>query len=454
MRDGDTICAPATPRGDGAVGMLRLSGPEALALCLQASGKRARDLPPRRMVAARLRDPGCGATVDRVLLCHMAAPASYTGEPVVEVFGHGGQLNMERLLDLFLRLGARLARPGEFTRRAFLNGKLSLEQAEAVAMVIGARSERALQNAQALLDGALGQQVRALHQDLVQLAARLEAAVDFADDLDGELPAGRLGRRCDDARQRLERLQGTERHAAALGELVVALVGPANAGKSSLFNQLLGRDRALVDPEPGTTRDYLEAEVSWGGLRVTLVDTAGLRAPDLEAALERRGRQLATPLLGRSQLLVAVLDLQRQEPDTPPPAGLPEAVPVLQAANKLDLCPPSRRRALKRCPSVVATSALTGEGVPQLREAIVAQLSQQLPDGEALVVTARRHRLALAAAREELARARGALSRQLPPEIVVEHVNAAMAQLDGITGRHLADEAVLDAIFSEFCLGK
>ncbi len=455
----ETICAIATPRGDGAVGMLRLSGPHALELSLRASGKVPGDLSPRRMVAARLKDPESGVTLDRVLLCHMAAPASYTGEQVVEVFGHGGQLNMERLLSLFLRLGARLAEPGEFTRRAFLNGRMDLDRAEAVAQVISARSEQALDNAQALLGGALGKQVLALEAELLQLVARLEAAVDFAEDLQGntELSNSGLDAAHTHALGQIDALAQTYQRAGALEDLSVALIGPANAGKSSLFNQLLGRTRALVDESPGTTRDYLEGEVNWDGMRITLVDTAGSRGP-LEdgSTLERRGRKLAAGVLSRCRLLIRVLDLTNGDlPDDGLPVLSP-TIPLLLVANKQDIAPTRRLAEFQQSmpgKQIISTSALTGDGVDQLREAIIGQLQRLLPTGETILVTRRRQHEALVRAREALALGQEALAAGLPPELVVEHTGQVLAELGHITGVD-AGEAVLDAIFSTFCLGK
>ena len=453
MPAGDTICAIATAPGEGAVGMLRLSGPRALELALLASGRR--ELSDRRMVAAHLSHPAGGPVLDQVLLCHMAAPATYTGEPVVEVYGHGGPLNLRRLLDLFTGLGARLAEPGEFTRRAFVNGKLDLDQAEAVAQIISARNERALDNAQALLSGALGREVDRARQALIRLNALLEAAVDFADDLQGELSPEQVRQELDLAREQVDRLAATHAAGRDLGVLRVALVGPANAGKSSLFNRLLGQERALTDQAPGTTRDYLEAEVAWPEVGpVTLVDTAGLRGPGEESALERRGQELAAGALERCQLLILVWDLSTGDPL---PAA-PEGHALLVAANKQDLCRPdrverARTEAAARGAQLVPTSALSGQGVEALRQAAARCLQEQLPDGEHVLVTGERQYRALREAGEALDRAWAATEQGLPPELVAEDARAALAHLGRITGEQ-ANEEVLDAIFSAFCLGK
>ena len=453
MERDDTICAIATAPGEGAVGMVRLSGPRALTLALLACGRE--QLGPRRMVAATLRDPAGGPSLDRVLLCHMPAPGTYTGEPVVEVFGHGGPLNLRRLLDLFLNLGARLAEPGEFTRRAFVNGRMGLDQAEAVAQIISARNERALDNAQALLSGELGRQVSEARQALVQACALLEAAVDFADDLQGELSDQQARTPLDLARDKVDRLAATHRSGKSMGSLSVALVGPANAGKSSLFNRLLGQTRALVDPTPGTTRDYLEAEVCWEEAgTLTLVDTAGQRRAGQAGELERRGQALAAETLSRCQLLIHVMDLSSGDPLPSPPGDRP----MIVAANKQDLCSPRRvaqiqREAAGRCLQLLLTSATTGQGVEQLRQAASSRLQALFPAGEPVLVTGQRQHQALLSAREALDRAREAMARGLPPELIVEDARQALADLGRITGEQ-ADEEILDAIFSAFCLGK
>ncbi|MCK5800897.1 MAG: 50S ribosome-binding GTPase, partial [Deltaproteobacteria bacterium] len=292
----ETICAIASGQGEGAVGVLRISGPEARVFLERASGRGSR---ARRLQRRVLREPKSKRRVDEVLACWMPGPHSYTGEDVVEVFGHGGEVNMRGLLELFCALGAREARPGEFTRRAFLEGRLDLTQAEAVAEIIEAKSERALQNAQAVLAGELGARVRGFRGATVDIAAELEAAIDFVDEagFGEEVGFGRSSEELIEAlegiRKPLGRLIERARDAVRLDGISVALVGPVNVGKSSLFNALVDEERALVSGEAGTTRDYLEADVKWGGVRVRLVDTAGERGEGEMTPLEREGRRLA-----------------------------------------------------------------------------------------------------------------------------------------------------------------
>ena len=453
----DTICALATPRGEGAVGMVRVSGPAALDLLRAVSRQQA--ITARAMCATTLRHPHGGQVVDQVLVCAMPAPRSYTGEDVVEVHGHGGELNMARILGLFLELGARLAEPGEFTRRAFLNGKMDLTRAEAVAQVIAARSEQAMRNAQATLAGELGQRVGQIRQLLLALAAQLEVSIDFADEVDRPLAqqAASLHQQATDLTRELA---GTYRRGQQLDGVTVALVGPANAGKSTLFNALLGGPRALVDSQPGTTRDYLEAELSWSGRRVTLVDTAGQRDPGQATTLEAAGQALVEPLLQRCDLLVWVLDLAADRPQQQLAAAACQRSsgrPLLVVANKQDIAPDRALDQLRRGPGqleLVAISALGGQGLEQLRHAMEQILD---PGGEELaetvLVTRQRQHAALQRTLSALDQGQQAQDQGLPPEVVVEHYREALSALGEITGETHSD-AVLDAVFNTFCIGK
>jgi len=433
------------------VGLVRLSGPRALQLLQQACSMQR--VVPRQMHGVRLLDPS-GEVIDRAMVCYMPGPRSYTGEDVVEVFGHGGVLNMERILALFLRAGTRLAGPGEFTRRAFLNGRLDLTQAEAVAQVVAARSERALRNAQAVLDGALGQQLAALRRQVVQLCALLEAELDFADDSQGEVSPSELAQRHQQLEQTLSDLVGSYRAGRRLDGVSVALVGPVNAGKSSLFNRLLQCERAIVAEEPGTTRDYLEAETIWRGQRVRLIDTAGERLEGTLGAMELAGQALAAPVLGQCDLLVHVLDLSR--PDEV--RHVQQGAPLLIAANKVDLIASTSRAAgldqLTDCALVVPTSAVTGEGLGLLREQVMKLL---FPDDglepETIQLFRQRQWEALLRAREAVTAGRLAQQQGLPPELMVEHAREALRRLDEVTGQGCT-EAVLDAVFERFCVGK
>jgi tRNA modification GTPase len=433
----DTICALATPSGTGALGIVRLSGAAAPGLLMELSSRR--HLRPRYMYRLRLREEG--ELLDDVMACYMPGPRSFTGEDVVEVYGHGGELNMQRLLDAFVRRGARLAEPGEFTRRAFLNGRLDLVQAEAIAQLIAARSERALRNAQACLAGALGERVRALRRRVVDLASQLEAQIDFVEDVESTGPPAVALRElaCE-----LEVLAATYLRQRRMENLRVGIVGPANVGKSSLFNALLGTPRALVDESPGTTRDYLEAETVWDGRRVTLIDTAGDRG-EASTALEEAGRALAAPVLQACDLLLSVVDLSAE--------GLRgELARGLVVGSKLDR---ARRGAIEELRErthgrVIATSAICGDGMDELRSAIVEDLSQD--EEETVQVARARQWQALDRARRAINDA-ASRSATVGPDLLVEHLREALDLLDEVTGDGATDE-VLDQVFATFCIGK
>lgn len=434
MIEAETICAVATPPGEGALGIVRVSGPRALEL-LRAASRKRRFL-PRQLRLCRIVGRE-GEPLDQVLACYQPGPASYTGEDSVELYAHGGVLNLQRLVARLVELGARAAAPGEFTRRAFQNGRLDLTQAEAVAAIIGARSERALTNAQRLHSGALRAALAALREQLLELAAEIETAIEFSE----EVPGSELGDASAQAEAAIERLLASHRAGRRLDGARVAIVGAANAGKSSLFNRLLGRERALVAAEPGTTRDYLEAEVVLEGLRLTLIDAAGLRPA---GGLEQAGQALAEPVLARSDLLLHLRDLSTGEL-APLPAAL-RSLPCLEVGSKADLAKEAHGPALR-------TSARTGEGLETLRDAILEQLLPGEAALEPVLVTEERQALELLRAREELASLRRCLAEDRPPELAAEHLRLALRALAELTGE-VTTEAVLETIFRRFCIGK
>lgn len=454
----ETICAVASGRGEAAVALIRLSGPTALEVIRGAT--RRTHFEARRMIQTRLCDPASGRVLDHVMVCVMPGPRSYTGEDVVEVFVHGGQLNVRAVLDLFGRMGARQAAPGEFTRRAFVNGRLDLTQAEAVAEVIAARSARALENAQALLAGALGRRVGALRARAITLTAELEAQLDFAEEVDAAAEGRGLAARHLKLAEEVRALVESYERGHQLNGVSVALVGRVNAGKSSLFNALQGAPRALVSAEAGTTRDYLEADLSWGGQPVTLVDTAGRRAHEEMSALERAGLALGSERAGRCDVVVGVVDLTAMNRGAGPDDLLVVDAQVV-AASKSDLieaaAAAAARAQLERASGrpVVLTSAETGEGLESLKGAVLRAIDpgDDAGLGETFQVTQSRQRDALREAQVALAGAAEALEAGIAPELVVEHTRAALEALGLVTGETYSEE-VLDAVFSRFCIGK
>jgi tRNA modification GTPase len=449
MNGGDTIAAVATAAGPGGVAIVRISGPQAREILGRLIERAPAPVEPRRVYHGWARHPDSGARLDEVLYFLLAAPNSYTGEDVAEVQGHGGAANAAALLAAARAAGARVAHPGEFTRRAFLNGRMDLTRAEAVAEIIGADGERALQAARRRLGGGVGEIVRALRSAVVDLRAELEATVDFPDeDLRPMAPKAIAGR----VTELVERLQRLE-HGARSGRLLqdgvhVALVGRPNVGKSSLLNRLVGEERALVSDEPGTTRDVIESRVVWEGVGLTLWDTPGFRegAP---SELERRGVSLAHRRVAeRVDVQVAVLDATR-DADAWERELLARANVAVLA--RCDLAP-DREDAHR---GAIRTSALTGLGIDELRAHIVgAALTPSGPDesSEGVLIASERQRQKVGEALVAAQRAM-ALGAGQALELVAVDLREVDDRLGEILGEGV-DEAVLDAIFARFCIGK
>lgn len=440
MAGGFTISAIATPPAAGGIGILRISGEHALEVGLRLAPRAPRPPEPRRAYFTELTDRS-GAVLDEGLFLYFQAPHSFTGEDVVELQAHGSPRLLELLQAEVLRdERVRPAGPGEFTRRAFLNGRMDLAKAEAVADLVGADSEASVRAAAAQVKGSLSERVRAVRQPLVELHADLEGVLNFPDEAEGAEEGAR-----ERVRMALETVRALAGQAAQ-GRLLrrgarVVLFGPVNAGKSTLFNRLLGQERALVDPEPGTTRDVLEARLELEGLGVTLVDTAGLR--EAPGRIEALGIERAKEALEGADLAVLVV---------PPEAPAEEVArwraearcEVIEVQSKSDLpseSPAGRER----------VSGLTGEGVEDLRQSVLAKLwSSGTP--QAVVVTSERHAAAVLRAMESLERALLATEASTL-EVVSGEVGLAVETLGEITGEN-ASEELLDAIFRRFCIGK
>ena len=435
---GETIAAIATAAGVGGVGIVRLSGPSAIAIAADALGVAEAEL-DRRVRVGWAHDRA-GRRLDQVLAFAMRAPASFTGEDVAELHGHGGAHNLERLLAAVIERGARIAEPGEFTRRAVASGKLDLLRAEALLEVIHAGSERAWRLAQANLGGRLGEQVAALERRALAVLAEIEGAIDFPDE-DLALAAGAdVDREIVALAEACGRLAEGFRHGRAITEgVTVALVGAVNVGKSSLLNALVGRERALVGAAPGTTRDWLEVADTWNGVSVTLIDTAGLRSTD--DPVEQRGIALGEARVASADVVVVVNDGQASSD-----AGARFAERAVLVRSKADLgdAPVAG----------LATSATTGQGLDELRRRVlaVAGVADQEGSEQAFVTTARQRALA-AAARDALSAAGSARREQRPSEVVaveLREASRALAQLRGVE----VGERVLDEVFARFCIGK
>jgi tRNA modification GTPase len=455
----DTIAAIATPPGEGGIGIIRVSGPLAFPIAARifqrAHGKNntgeAR-FESHRIYFGTILDPETGERLDRALLLPFRAPHSYTGEDVVEFSCHGSPLVLQRVLRLIWREGARPAQPGEFTQRAFLNGKLDLAQAEAVADLIRARTESQLRAALYLHEGALSRTVRTLNDALLALLAEVEAAIDFSEEI-GELDRETLAQRLQQLIEQLTSLLQRAQAGRLLREGVrVAIVGRPNVGKSSLLNALLGEERAIVTPIPGTTRDLIEEAFQIRGVPIVVLDTAGLREnPD---PVEQIGIERTRRAIEHADLLLVVLDISEglTDADRVLLETLPDNKPRIIVWNKADLV--SDDVPLPSLPGVaVRVSALWGDGLTALCEAILQGVNLSGVGEESLLLTHQRHQQAVEEARRALISALQATNGHLPPDIIAVDLRAAWLALGAITGETVDDE-LIHRIFRDFCIGK
>jgi tRNA modification GTPase len=449
----DTIVAIATPPGRGGVGIVRVSGASVDAIVSGVLGRRPA---PRAATFAIFRGAR-GEPLDEGLALLFPAPASYTGETVLELQGHGSPEAQKLVLARCLELGARLAQPGEFTRRAFLNGKLDLAQAESVADLIDAATAAAARAAARSLAGEFSREVRALVDAVTELRMFTEATLDFPEeDIDfvrAADAAGRLAR----LRERLDAILGRAATGARLNEgLAVVLVGRPNVGKSSLLNRLVREEAAIVTPIPGTTRDTVERQVEVGGIPLTVVDTAGLRPT--EDAVERIGIERTWAAVGRADLALVLVDA-RDAVDALDPedaailAGLPPRLPRLVVHNKADLAGQAPRAEVRAGRTHVWLSALTGAGIDLLEREVLA-VAGVASVGEDAFIARARHVEALSDAARHLAAAALHIGAPSPPlELFAEELREAQDALATITGEFTADD-LLGVIFSRFCIGK
>jgi tRNA modification GTPase len=446
----DTIVAIATPPGRGGIGVVRLSGPASRAIARRLATA-SEEFEPRRATLARVAGPN--GAIDRVLVTSFPAPHSYTGDDVIEISAHGSPVLLEQIVGFAVRAGARLAEPGEFTLRAFLNGQIDLVQAEAVRDLVDAVTPAQARAAFDQLEGTLTDRIRAVDGELFDLIARLEASLDFPGEgyhfIDTETAAAELDAiarsigalLCDAQRGRLIR-----------DGLHVVIAGRPNTGKSSLFNRLAGAGRAIVTDVPGTTRDLLTEVIDVHGIPVTLVDTAGIRARASDA-IEAEGIARAAGARRIAALTLLVLDgSEHLTEDDYRLLDETRAAPRVLVANKSDL--PRAWRASDLDDPVVNVSAVTGAGTDDLRAAIVRTMRAAPTDQRDVpAITNARHVQLLDAARHALVRAREAAAASVPEEFVLADIHEARGRLEEVTGRRTPD-AIVHAIFERFCIGK
>lgn len=462
MPQDDCICAVATAPGDAALAVVRMSGEGSRAVAETVLRRRhaGRWQPFRFRTGWQLRHGWVwGADedgpVDEVLACWFPAPRSFTGEEMVELTCHGGREAARGVLQALIGAGARLAEPGEFSRRAFMNGKLDLTQAEAIMDLIQAGSARGRQVAARHLAGDVGREARRLGEQVLGLLAEVEARLDFPEDELGEVEAEALQANIRAVAAEVEALLGTSAGGRFLREGVQAvLVGQPNAGKSSLLNRLAGRERAIVSPEAGTTRDYLEETVVLGGVPVTLVDTAGLR--EAQSGIEAAGVERAEALAATADVLICVVPAHRAlEEEDERAVRLCQNRAAVIVLNKTDLgVDPGVVRQLEQLAPgvpVLRVSALTGDGVSELRDWLASYCGQGLEAD--VVITNARHVRALQRTHASLVAAADAVAQGMPAEFVAVDLREARQALGELTGE-TANEDVVQEIFRRFCIGK
>ncbi len=454
MAEPDTIAAVGTPPGPSALAVVRLSGVDAFSIVSLLCPGLPENPEPRKAYLTRARDPSSGEGLDRVLVTFFPRPDSYTGEDMAEVSSHGGWLSPNLVLEGCLRAGARRAVEGEFTRRAYLNGKMDLLQVEAVLDLIEGRSRALHETAVHQLERGLSERIGGLREGIVSLEALLVHHLDFPEEDDPPIPLERIRGKASELAEAMDVLLRTAPEGELLrdGALTV-LAGRPNSGKSSLFNALIGEERAIVTEIPGTTRDALEATVSLGGYPFRLVDTAGLRETD--ERVERIGVEVARRYLSGADLILFCVEdnrtLTREEEDFL--AGVRET-PVLVARTKADLTPDGLEGS-KASDGEVRVSVVTGEGLDDLRRSVADVVFSGLVSlgGEVPVLTRRRHTEGIDQAKRELEGFQNALDQGLPAEVAATHLRPAETALEELLGV-IPREEILDRLFSEFCIGK
>ena len=444
---GDTIAAISTPPGEGAIALVRVSGADAVAIADKIF--RGKEKPSR--FASHVQHFGeifdaAGQLIDQVMLSIHRAPASYTGEDLIEISCHGGMLVSARVMEACLCAGSRGARPGEFTERAFLNGKMDLTQAEAVIDLIRAKTDLALRSATEQLEGRLGEKIGKVRDELISLIAHIDVSIDFPEEGIAPDEAEKLGARLDSVREEMTALLATANQGRILREGVrVVIFGATNAGKSSLLNRLLGYDRVSVSETHGTTRDTIEEMINLNGVPIRLLDTAGLRTSTSD--LEREGIARTEKSLQMADLRLHIAD--RNAPKPPhfdDRAGYSNEIVLL---NKGDLPEHSDWKNF----DALRISCATREGLPDLEQEILARITKQNLRPESAVAINTRHRDCLRRALESCNRASVALGKGLSPEYVAVDLNEALHAVGEVIGA-VGVEQILDSVFGQFCIGK
>jgi len=459
-QDKDTIAAIGTPIGLAGIGIVRISGPRAgdIAEKIFEPKRPTKELQSHRLYLGHLRDPSSGKTVDEVLLSFMKAPYSYTREDVVEINAHSGYLLLSTILQIILNEGARLAKPGEFTFRAFINGRIDLTQAEAIVDLINSKSERGLELASEQIRGGFRAEIEVLRQRVVKILAHTEVAIDFPEEEYGDMSREEMAQWIErDVLEPIEKIMSAHAQRKIwMDGIKTVIVGRVNVGKSSLLNRLLNEERAIVTPVPGTTRDIIESTIHIEGIPIRLMDTAGFRK--VKGQVERIGISLTKEKLAGADLCLIVIDQSRPlNQDDLNIIAKAEKKKSLILLNKIDLAQRIREQELDRVLDgmpVVRISALTGEGIDALRKTIRDHIvTGDVDTTSSHLAPNLRHRTALMEASVRFKNAFDNIRGLLPLELIAVDLNSGLEALGEIIGKTTHEE-VIEKIFSEFCLGK
>jgi tRNA modification GTPase len=454
----DTIVAVSTPVGQGGIGIVRLSGSQSIPLADRIFRKKKKgslsNLKSHSLTYGHIIDPGNQGIIDEVLVSVMRAPNSYTKEAIVEINCHGGMISVKKILELLLDQGARLAEPGEFTKRAFLNGRIGLTEAEAVLDLINAKTDESMKIALDQLKGELSKKLSVIRDTIMQTCVFAEAHIDFPEDEIETDTTGQMLARLKDAKQETEKLLKTYQEARFFREgLAVAISGRPNVGKSSLLNAFLEKDRAIVTEIPGTTRDQIEEFININGLPIRIIDTAGIRHSDETVELEGIRRSLDA--IESADCIIAVFDgsepLNNEDREL---LNLIKGKNALIAVNKSDLPQEISFDGVVNANECIHISALTGEGLEELKSVLFhSNLRDWKEEREGVIVTNIRHKQALENSCSALERAIAALTGNQPLEIFSIELRDALDSIGEIIGT-VTTEDILNKIFSDFCIGK
>ncbi len=448
----DTIVAPATAQGRGGIGIVRVSGPLCAAIAKAIAGL----LPPERLATVRPFYDSNQNLIDKGLVVYFKAPYSFTGEDVLEFHLHGSPVLLDLMIQSILQLGARLARPGEFSERAFYNEKIDLAQAEAIADLIAAGSATAARSALKSLEGEFSRLINALVDKVIHLRMYVEAAIDFPDEEIDFIADKKVAAMLEDIAVELEAISQQAEKGVLLQEgITIALAGKPNAGKSSLLNYLSGKDSAIVTNIPGTTRDILQEYIQIEGVPLHIIDTAGIR--DSDDIVEQEGIRRALLALDKAQQILWLIDGEQETVDDVD--AYLKTIPLAKKYhdritliyNKIDLSTQTARSSQQDGHTILYLSIKTGQGLELLQQHLKSILN--LNDNEANFIARRRHLASLAAAKDALAKASKALHEKLAGELLAEDLKEMQNNLSEITGQFTADD-LLGKIFSEFCIGK